>query len=81
VKRTVTTITDDLDGTVIPSEQAAPPTMLALNDRAVVLDLTPARRAELADMLAPFLAAGKRVKVPVVKKVTELVPARRRSRR
>lgn len=76
----MTVTEDDLDGAEIPAEQAEP-TMLALNHDAVLLDLTPGRRAELAALLEPYLAAGKPVVVPVAKRLTELPPRKRRSSR
>lgn len=78
MKRTILVIEDDLDKTEIASDEAEP-TMLALNHDAVLLDLTPGRRAELAELLAPYLAAGKPVVVPVARKLTEL-PLRRNRR-
>jgi len=81
MKRTTVVLEDDIDGTAIPDADAAPPTMLALNDRAVLLDLTAERRTELAAVLEPFLAAGRRVSLPRVKSLVELPPKHRRHKK
>lgn len=55
-QRTITTITDDLDG-----RADATPVTFALDGTAFAIDLHPGNRARLLGILAPYVSAGRRV--------------------
>ncbi|HET8896458.1 MAG TPA: Lsr2 family protein [Protaetiibacter sp.] len=58
-KKTITILTDDLDGEELPAGSRS--TRFALDGVEYEIDLSAANARELADALAPFIAAGRRV--------------------
>lgn len=58
--RTVIVLTDDLDG-----QPADTTTLVGLDGTYVELDLTTEHARELAELLEPYLAAGRRVRPPL----------------
>lgn len=58
-KKTITILTDDLDGEELPAGTRS--TRFALDGVDYEVDLSPANARALADALAPYIAAGRRV--------------------
>ena len=58
-KKTITILTDDLDGEELPAGSRS--TRFALDGVEYEIDLSPANARALADALAPYIAAGRRV--------------------
>jgi hypothetical protein len=58
-KKTITILTDDLDGAELPAGSRS--TRFALDGVEYEIDLSPANARALADALAPYIAAARRV--------------------
>jgi len=58
-KKTITILSDDLDGTELPAGSRS--TRFALDGVEYEVDLSAENARALADALAPFIAAGRRV--------------------
>lgn len=58
-KKTITILTDDLDGEELPAGSRS--TRFALDGVEYEIDLSAANARALADALAPYIAAGRRV--------------------
>jgi len=58
-KKTITILTDDLDGTELPAGTRS--TRFALDGVEYEIDLSAENARALADALAPYIAAGRRV--------------------
>ncbi|AYF97095.1 histone-like nucleoid-structuring protein Lsr2 [Protaetiibacter intestinalis] len=58
-KKTITILTDDLDGEELPAGSRT--TRFALDGVEYEIDLSAGNAAALAEALAPFIAAGRRV--------------------
>ena len=58
-KKTITILTDDLDGEELPAGSRS--TRFALDGVEYEIDLSAANARALADELAPYIAAGRRV--------------------
>ncbi|MFT4029327.1 MAG: Lsr2 family protein [Protaetiibacter sp.] len=57
--KTITILTDDLDGGELPASSRS--TRFAFEGVEYEIDLSPANARALADALAPYIAAGRRV--------------------
>jgi hypothetical protein len=58
-KKTITILTDDLDGGELPAGSRS--TRFALDGVEYEIDLSPENARALADALAPYITAGRRV--------------------
>ncbi|RQP10575.1 MAG: Lsr2 family protein [Microbacteriaceae bacterium] len=58
-KKTITILTDDIDGTELPAGSRS--TRFALDGVEYEIDLSAENARALADALAPYIAAGRRV--------------------
>ncbi|QEO10665.1 histone-like nucleoid-structuring protein Lsr2 [Protaetiibacter larvae] len=58
-KKTITVLTDDLDGEELPAGTRS--TRFSLDGAEYEIDLSAANARALADALAPYVAAGRRV--------------------